>query len=269
MKKFKQFMLAALVVGFGYPVSAWAFNDLTNKQGQGQGQAQGQLQGQQQGQGQGQAQGQIGINKSKNINKNANLNANFNKNSNKNKATGIGLGLGIGKASNKGNTNNITIGGDEGDDYPASSAYAPGLVAIKCWGSTSLGGQGLTFGFSAGSTWKDDDCITLRNAAAIASKGTQKDMDAAHALECMISDVREAYKISGNPCPQDVAIAQAAQKNAAKYFRDPATGKIVRLETGAAMPANRVALVPLDSAPDNVIWNNDKHTVAMHTADVD
>lgn len=30
MKKFKQFMLAALVVGFGYPVSAWAFGDTDN-----------------------------------------------------------------------------------------------------------------------------------------------------------------------------------------------------------------------------------------------
>lgn len=272
MKKFKQFMLAALVVGFGYPVSAWAFNDLTQGQQQGQiginkqGQAQGQAQGQQQGQGQGQAQGQIGINKSKNTNKNANLNANFNKNSNKNKATGIGLGVGLGKAkaSNSGNNTNVRVEGDD-NDYPVSTATAPGGVPGDCMGSSGLGVQTFVVGVSGGSNWFDEKCRTERRAKMLTGV-------AQVALLCEDDETRKAIMIAhkldpkSKPCPQDQLEAQTAEKNAAKYYRDPASGKIVRLETGAKMPIHRVALVPLDGAPDNVTWNDDKHTVAMHTA---
>lgn len=260
MKKFKQFMLAALVVGFGYPVSAWAFNDLTQGQQQGQiginkqGQAQGQAQGQGQQQGQGQAQGQIGINKSTNTNNN---NANS-----RSKSKGIGVGVGLSKSSNKGNTNNINIEGDDIDPpaYAPNTAVFNPTVPCKVPLSASGGFLGLVSLGGAGAL-TDENCVWIEKAKACTHgmkafpemKETCKEM---WRLAMMSEDDRDAAIAAKNAPPAEPT---------AQFYSDPATGKIVKLELGEKMPADRVALVPLDSAPDNVVWNNDKHTIALHT----
>jgi hypothetical protein len=47
---------------------------------------------------------------------------------------------------------------------PVSTAYAAPLAAANgtCMGSSSAGAQGIGFGLSLGTTWRDDGCDTLR-----------------------------------------------------------------------------------------------------------
>jgi len=65
-------------------------------------------------------------------------------------------------------------------------------------GSTSVGGSGVGFGFSVGSTWEDKQCIRRLNAREIAQ--TLGDRDAARALMCQDNDVAAAYAAVGQSC---------------------------------------------------------------------
>ena len=56
---------------------------------------------------------------------------------------------------------------------PVNTAYAPALTASEdtCMGSSSMGVQGMTFGLSTGSTWKDTDCVRRKNARELHNMG--------------------------------------------------------------------------------------------------
>lgn len=71
----------------------------------------------------------------------------------------------------------------------ASTAYAAGLTASAgtCMGSTSVGGQGVSFGISVGSTWSDDDCNRRRYSAILQSLG---ETEAAIQLLCFNREVQ-------------------------------------------------------------------------------
>lgn len=57
--------------------------------------------------------------------------------------------------ANVGNTS-INV---EGDDFPASTATAPSINPTSpCMGSSAAGGQGMSFGVSIGSSWRDKEC---------------------------------------------------------------------------------------------------------------
>ena len=78
---------------------------------------------------------------------------------------GNGYGYG-GNATSNGSNSTINI---EGDNIrfrrnPANTAYAPALTAYNCLGSVSFGGQGATFGFTAGKTVLDEGCDRIRKA---------------------------------------------------------------------------------------------------------
>lgn len=49
---------------------------------------------------------------------------------------------------------------------PVNTAYAAALTSSNdtCMGSSSAGAQGITFGLSFGTTWKDDDCVKRKDA---------------------------------------------------------------------------------------------------------
>ena len=65
-------------------------------------------------------------------------------------------------------------GGFEVKNVP--NAYAPNLGATSpCMGSTSLGGSGVGFGFSAGTTWHDKDCTIRETARSFAGMGMNHD----------------------------------------------------------------------------------------------
>ncbi len=65
-------------------------------------------------------------------------------------------------------------------------------------GSSSIGGQGFTFGLSIGTTWTDSNCQRLKNSRQLQALGYQR---AAVALVCVDDDVRAAMLAAGTPCP--------------------------------------------------------------------
>lgn len=138
--------------------------------------AQAQLQGQQQGQSQ----------RSSNRNDNRSSAANTNSNAN----------------SGNNSAQSVTVQGDhyEAPRIPVATAYAAPLVAgtNTCMGSTTAGGQGMTFGISIGSTWEDDGCTRRSNAATLFSLGQTP---AAVALMCQDKAVAKAMEAAGTPCP--------------------------------------------------------------------
>lgn len=206
-------------------------NANSNKQGQGQaqGQAQGQLQGQQQGQiaqggdakqGQGQSQNSRNDNRSSASNKNSN--------------------------AAQGNTTetNVKVTGDtvtyEAARIPVATAYAAGLTASNgtCMGSTSAGGQGMSFGFSVGTTWKDPGCDRRYNAQSLAAVGQPK---AAVALLCQDPDIKAAMETAGTPCSQTAAEAKATAQAKAE------TEAVAASEPLDPLVRSRIGLPPLAS----------------------
>lgn len=115
----------------------------------------------------------------------------------------------------QGNTTNVS--GDtvtyEAARIPVATAYAAGLTASNgtCMGSTSAGGQGMSFGFSVGTTWKDSGCDRRYNAQALAAVGQAK---AAVALLCQDPDIKAAMETAGTPCSATAEAKAASRKQA-------------------------------------------------------
>jgi len=88
----------------------------------------------------------------------------------------------------------------------ASTAYAAPIIATEdtCMGSSSVGAQGMAFGLSVGTTWRDHNCQRLKNARELAHMGYD---NAAVALLCVDGDVRRAMTRAGTPCPGVTASA--------------------------------------------------------------
>jgi hypothetical protein len=138
------------------------------------------------------------------------------------------------------------------DKYNAASAIAPQLVAglDTCMGSSSIGGQGMSFGVSVGTTWKDEDCRRIKDARELWNMGNHA---AAMALLCTDDDTRYAIAVSGGvqvqradgatihvACPMSKKEWEAA----GRPMLDPATGQPY---TQAQM--NPVAPTPVAAAP--------------------
>lgn len=83
---------------------------------------------------------------------------------------------------------------------PVSTAVATPLISSNdtCMGSTSIGGSAVSFGFSAGTTWTDDNCVMLKNAREIWNMGFK---GAALARLCMDNLNKEAFEATGINCP--------------------------------------------------------------------
>lgn len=53
---------------------------------------------------------------------------------------------------------------------PVATAYAPNIAPTAlCMGSTSAGGQGMSFGFSVGTSWTDENCVLLEQVRTVAA----------------------------------------------------------------------------------------------------
>ena len=97
-----------------------------------------------------------------------------------------------------------------------------------CMGSVSVGGAGPGFGISVGSTYKDDNCVMLKNSREMWNMGFKA---AAVALMCTDSANKEALEMTGYVCPQTARDQQRATANAAAQspkYTDP----IVRARMG-------------------------------------
>ena len=186
-------------------------------------------------------------NNNKNHNKNSNSNKNHNKNNNSNKNTSIS------KSKNT-NTNNNNSKADvkiEGDDFPASSAAPVQLTTSNdtCMGSSGVGGQGMSFGFSIGSTWTDSNCIMLKNARELKMQGHDK---AAKARLCMDEDNAMAFELAGEPCPRELRSTQGAiaslNERRAEYRAALAAASKWQTASTAPVAVSRSAAEESDSA---------------------
>ena len=101
------------------------------------------------------------------------------------------------------NEQNITVTGDtvtyQESRRPASTAYAAPLTAANgtCMGSTSAGGQGVTFGVSFGTTWTDSGCDARYDAQALNALGMR---EAAIERLCQKGEVAKAIEAAGGVC---------------------------------------------------------------------
>ena len=164
-------------------------------------------------------------NKNSNYNKNenSNTNNNTNNNTNKNYNTNNNNSNASARSSAKsdasggdGGSSTVSIGGDEA----AASGAAPVYLTSSndtCMGSSGVGGQGMSFGFSLGTTWTDSNCIMLKNARELKVQGHEK---AAKARLCMDSDNAMAFELAGEPCPRALKTSQAAVATMRDYNPD-------------------------------------------------
>lgn len=95
---------------------------------------------------------------------------------------------------NSASTSNVNVV----HERSASTSTAPALTSgdDTCMGSSSVGGQGVGFGFSVGSTWTDENCIRLKNARLLYNMGRAA---TAQMLMCQDEAVRAAAKATGDP----------------------------------------------------------------------
>lgn len=93
-------------------------------------------------------------------------------------------------------SNSITFNEGDEADIPVSSAYAPALTSSDdtCMGSSSVGGQGVGFGLSLGTTWEDEDCRRRKNARFFHNTGNT---GVAITLMCEDDEVYNAVMVAG------------------------------------------------------------------------
>jgi hypothetical protein len=98
---------------------------------------------------------------------------------------------------------------------PVATAIAPALTSSNdtCMGSTSVGGSAVSFAFSVGSSWTDENCVMLKNAREIWNMGFK---GAALARLCMDALNKEALEATGIQCPtRSSSKAQSSETAAA------------------------------------------------------
>jgi hypothetical protein len=187
----KRILVAALIVlsapafaiGLGNDNIA-AGGSATAVQGQTQGQAQGQLQGQ------GQAQGLINLNSTDVSNRISNDVRNTALN-----YANAGAGS-VAGASSGASTSNVDFNITSPKNTPAvfSGNVYP---TAPCMGSSTVGGAGVGFGFSVGSSWTDDECGIRETARSFAGMGMKED---SLAILCT-----SKYAAAAPSCPKPVA----------------------------------------------------------------
>lgn len=115
----------------------------------------------------------------------------------------------IASGANIGNTTVV----NEAPKIPVSSAIAPTVIPANdtCMGSSSAGVSTVSVGVSLGTTWRDENCVMLKNSRELWNMGLR---NAALARMCMDPDNAKALEASGVECPNFEEIR--AKKDAAK-----------------------------------------------------
>lgn len=153
-------------------------------------------------------------------------------------------------ASNEGNNSSqsVTVQGDnyEAPRIPVATAYAPNIAPTAvCMGSSSAGGQGMTFGVSIGTSWTDENCLLLEQVRTVSV--VLNDRATASEMMCEVKAYAEARKRTGNPCageapkvvyiPQHTPVAQtipAPQIASAQPIVTPVPPRVERYTITAA-----------------------------------
>ena len=108
--------------------------------------------------------------------------------------------------SNAGNnsTQSVSVGGStyNAARIPVATAVAPNnYPTAACMGSSSAGVQGMSFGVSLGSSWKDENCQFLEQVRTVGE--VLEDRDTAAEMMCaQYPAYREARKRIGKACAE-------------------------------------------------------------------
>ncbi|MEM9682614.1 MAG: hypothetical protein AAF942_05065 [Pseudomonadota bacterium] len=94
-----------------------------------------------------------------------------------------------------------------GDSAAGSAPIFLSTGDDTCMGASGVGVQTFEFGFSVGSSWTEEACVTLKNARELSNQGHPK---AAKARLCMNEDNALAFEMTGEPCPRALPSTQAA-----------------------------------------------------------
>ncbi len=80
---------------------------------------------------------------------------------------------------------------------PVHTAYSAPLTSSNdtCMGSSSAGVQGVAFGITIGSTWKDNDCIIRKDSKLLYN---MQRSGVALALMCQKESIRRAVEMAGS-----------------------------------------------------------------------
>lgn len=100
-------------------------------------------------------------------------NRNDNRNDNNSNATSYG------SVATTAQSTSVNVGGDvyQAPRIPVSTAYAPNIMPTAvCMGSSSMGGQGMSFGFSLGTSWTDSNCMLLEQVRTVSVVLGQKEV---------------------------------------------------------------------------------------------
>lgn len=194
-----------------------------------------------------QLQGQVGINKNGSVtgtNTNGSVSGSVDGNSSSVGNITINTGLNPDEARNLAapDDNSVNVAGDEAVDasyndnsvyndtsgevdIPVATAYAPALTTSNdtCMGSVSAGGQGMTFGFSIGGTYTDNDCILRKDARFIHNMGST---GVALSLMCGKESVRAAVARAGTP--EQLALCAITEGERESYRARPVVVTISR-----------------------------------------
>jgi hypothetical protein len=105
-------------------------------------------------------------------------------------------GIGVSGASSGGSTSNVDFNITSPKNTPAvfSGNVYP---TAPCMGSSTVGGAGVGFGFSVGSSWTDDECGIRETARSFAGMGMKED---SLAILCT-----SKYAAAAPSCPKPVA----------------------------------------------------------------
>lgn len=149
---------------------------------------------------------------------------------------GAGGSAAQGQSQSTDNSNSVNIEGDNYKRNPVATAYAAPLTATNgtCFGSASVGAQGVGFGFSFGSTKFDEECDRRYDSQELRALGMR---GAALARMCQKASNAEAMKAAGTPCPGSGQDVSSISKNNAANTTDSNeryTDPIIRKRLGLA-----------------------------------
>lgn len=107
-------------------------------------------------------------------------------------------------------------------DVAVSTATAPHLWATEdtCMGSSSVGVQAMMFGFSTGTTWRDEDCVRRKDSRELYNMGNTMPQlrIAAVARMCQKSANIAAMHAAGLACPGEGTAAATTRIHGEQFF---------------------------------------------------
>jgi peptidoglycan-associated lipoprotein len=186
------------------------------------------------------------------------------------KSADAGAAVSVAASSASGSGGSIGATRSGSNDGAAASA-APTILrtpADTCMGSSSAAGQGVDVGVSMATTWRDANCILLKNARALLAQGNRR---AAKIRLCMDDKNALAFEVVGEPCPRSLKSSRLAAATL-KEWNKGRPRSIAAAPTRARSAETRNAVTPgsvqdfLANAGNRVLFGFDQFKVTPDAA---